>query len=55
MTEGVIIGFDFGLKRLGAAVGNTLTRSASPLRIIDSRTNQSRWEGINAVQQTMTR
>ncbi len=49
MTEGVIIGFDFGLKRLGAAVGNTLTRSASPLRIIDSRTNQSRWEGINAV------
>lgn len=49
MTEGAVIGFDFGLKRLGVAVGNTLTRSASPLRIIDSRTNQSRWDGINAV------
>ena len=48
MSDGVIIGFDFGEKRIGVALGNTLTRQASPYRIIDSRTVQSRWDGINA-------
>ena len=36
MSDGVIIGFDFGEKRIGVALGNTLTRQASPYRIIDS-------------------
>ena len=49
MSDGVIIGFDFGEKRIGVALGNTLTRQASPYRIIDSRTVQSRWDGINAL------
>ena len=49
MSDGVIIGFDFGEKRIGVALGNTLTRQASPYRIIDSRTVQSRWNGINAL------
>lgn len=49
MSDGVIIGFDFGEKRIGVALGNTLTRQASPHRIIDSRTVQSRWDGINAL------
>lgn len=29
-----ILAFDFGAKRVGVAVGNTLTRSAQPLRTI---------------------
>ena len=41
MSDGVIIGFDFGEKRIGVAFGITLTRQA--------RTVQSRWEGINAL------
>jgi putative Holliday junction resolvase len=49
MTDGVVIGFDFGVKRLGVAIGNTLTKEARPYRIVDSRTNQSRWEGIQSI------
>ena len=45
----VVIGFDFGEKRLGVAVGNTLTFQAKALRIIDSRTNETRWKGVKAV------
>ena len=32
MTDGVVVGFDFGEKRIGVALGNTLTREA---RVID--------------------
>lgn len=49
MTESVIIGFDFGEKRIGVAIGNTVTQEARAYRIIDSRTNAARWEGIGAV------
>ena len=31
--SGTIVAFDFGLARIGAAVGNTLSRSARPVRI----------------------
>ncbi|MCX7118560.1 MAG: Holliday junction resolvase RuvX, partial [Legionellales bacterium] len=31
MPEGLYIGFDFGYKRIGVAVGQSLTKSASPL------------------------
>ena len=44
--DGSILGFDFGEKRIGVAIGNTMIRQASPLTIVDSRTNDSRWKGI---------
>ena len=31
---GTVLGIDYGLKRVGVAVGNTLTRHAEPLTII---------------------
>ena len=34
MRIDTILGIDYGLKRVGIAVGNTLTRSAEPLSII---------------------
>ncbi len=49
MTEGVVLGFDFGQVRLGVSVGNTLTRSARALAVLDSRTNKSRWSGVEDV------
>lgn len=49
MTESVIIGFDFGEKRIGVAIGNTVTQEARAYRIIDSRTNDARWKGVGAV------
>jgi len=42
-----IIAFDFGLKRTGVAVGNTLTGSASPTCTLQSRNEQPDWQGIS--------
>ena len=41
--------FDFGTKRIGAAVGQTLTGTASPLEIITVRNNRPDWERIGAL------
>ena len=49
MTDGVVVGFDFGEKRIGVALGNTLTREARPYKILDSRTNDVRWKGVKAI------
>lgn len=49
MTDGVVVGFDFGEKRIGVALGNTLTREARPYKILDSRTNDVRWKGVQRV------
>ncbi|HHS99697.1 MAG TPA: Holliday junction resolvase RuvX, partial [Thiomicrospira sp.] len=32
--EGVVIGFDFGLRRIGVAIGQTITQTASPEAIV---------------------
>lgn len=41
-----ILGFDFGLKRIGVAVGNTLIRQAQPLTIISEPTNDGKFAAI---------
>ena len=41
--------FDFGTKRIGVAVGQTLTDTASPLEIISVRNNRPDWERIGAL------
>ena len=41
-----ILGFDFGLKRIGVAVGQSVTRSASPLGIVTPRNGEPDWEAI---------
>ena len=44
-----IIAFDFGLRRIGIAVGNTLTGSAEPLDVIDDESNDVRFRRITSL------
>ncbi len=46
MTNQTVLGFDFGVQRIGVAVGNTLTRQASPLKIIHDTGNDARFAEI---------
>lgn len=41
-----LLGFDFGLKRIGVAVGQSVTRSASPLGTAAVRGGEPDWEAI---------
>ena len=41
-----LLGFDFGLKRIGVAVGNTLLKQAQPLTIITAATNDAKFAAI---------
>ncbi|MEE9302805.1 MAG: Holliday junction resolvase RuvX [Thiotrichaceae bacterium] len=44
-----ILAFDFGLKRTGVAIGNTLTGLATPLCTLNSIDNHPDWTGIGAL------
>ena len=43
MPEGIYLGFDFGYKRIGVAVGQQLTCSASPLMTLDAKLGVPDW------------
>lgn len=42
----IVLAFDFGTRRTGVAVGNTLTRSAQPLTTLDADTDDVRLAAI---------
>jgi putative Holliday junction resolvase len=42
----VVLAFDFGLKHIGVAVGQSITRSASPLTTISARDGRPDWRQI---------
>ncbi|SNS23269.1 putative holliday junction resolvase [Noviherbaspirillum humi] len=44
-----VLGFDFGLKRVGVAVGNTLMKQASPLQVIHAAGNDAKFAAIAAL------
>ncbi|HZH57424.1 Holliday junction resolvase RuvX [Yanghanlia caeni] len=46
-----LLAFDYGLKKIGVAIGNTLTRQARPLRILKPVTREQRFREINALLQ----
>lgn len=46
-----VIAFDFGLKRIGVAVGNSLLKQATALKIIDAPTNDGKFAAIGALLQ----
>ena len=41
-----LLAFDFGLKRIGVAVGNTLLRQAEPLTVIAEATNDGKFAAL---------
>lgn len=41
-----ILAFDFGLKRIGVAVGNTGLKQAQPLAVISEATNDGKFAAI---------
>lgn len=45
--EGLVMGFDFGLKRIGIATGQTITATASPQTTLFSRDGVPDWDSIS--------
>lgn len=46
--DGVTLAFDFGLRRIGVAIGNGVTRRARPLAVIEAA-GEARWAPIAAL------
>ncbi len=44
--EATILAFDFGTRKIGVAIGNTLTRVARPLTTIESEASAARFDRI---------
>jgi putative Holliday junction resolvase len=44
-----VLGFDFGIKRIGVAMGNTMIGQANPLAVIQSAVNDARFAEIKAL------
>lgn len=47
MTEKTLLGFDYGSRRIGVAVGQTLTCSATPVAIVRCVNQKPDWEHIS--------
>jgi putative Holliday junction resolvase len=43
----VVLAFDFGLRRIGVASGDTVTRLAAPVRTVAASAGEPRWEEID--------
>ena len=44
-----ILSFDFGTKKIGVAVGQTKTRTSSPLEVIFNKNNVPNWSKIHSI------
>ena len=50
MSQGrTFLGFDFGMKNIGVAVGQELTHTANPLTVIKAREGIPNWDQIQAL------
>jgi len=50
--DGTILAFDYGLKRIGVAIGNTLMASARPLTTLTQSEKGISWEEVDVLLQT---
>ena len=49
LSPEVVLGFDFGLKRMGVAVGQVVTQTATPLAILEMDRGIPNWDTIGAL------
>jgi putative Holliday junction resolvase len=49
-----IVGFDYGTKRIGVAVGQTVSGTASPVATVRSRGGKPDWNAIRAIVESFT-
>jgi len=49
MTDRVVLGFDFGARRIGVAIGNSVTREARPLTTVNAAAVATRWDAVAAL------
>jgi putative holliday junction resolvase len=49
MADEVVLGFDFGARRTGVAIANTVTRQARPLPTIEAEAQQERWIAVQSL------
>jgi putative Holliday junction resolvase len=47
-NSGCVLGFDYGLKRIGVAVGQMVTGTASPLKVLNNQPALI-WQGVNGL------
>ncbi len=43
----VVLGFDYGEKRMGVAVGQIVTRTASPIKVLKVKQQRPDWDAIS--------
>ncbi len=51
-TYEVLLGFDFGMKRIGIAVGQTVTKTARPLTTINATEGVPQWTILDKIIRT---
>lgn len=47
--DSIILAFDYGLARIGVAIGNTVVKDSRPLTIIHWKKNQEKWKQITQI------
>ncbi|VVC76900.1 Putative Holliday junction resolvase [Aquicella siphonis] len=45
-TPKILLGFDFGMKRIGVAVGQTITRTARPVATLQAKDGLPQWNEL---------
>lgn len=48
----ILLGFDFGMKRIGVAVGQTVTKTARPLGVIPAKAGEPQWDVLGKMVKT---
>jgi len=43
----IVLGFDFGMKRIGVAIGQTVTQTARPLDTLPAKEGLPNWEALS--------